>query len=202
MMRIEDMTVGDLLRGLAAKEPTPGGGAVAGVVGALAAALGGMVVAYSLGRRSLAEHSAMLEAAAEGLSRLRSECVALGDADAAAYARLNALMRLPADDPRRASEHGDAVMAAIEVPMRVAEVCAEMMSVLAGLAGSSNPHLRSDLGIAGVLALAGAEAARWNVAINLGEVRDETMRESLRTRADDLVAQCAAGKAMLDRACR
>lgn len=201
MEPLEDVTVGGLLAQVAAKAPVPGGGAVAGLVGALGAALGGMVVSYSLGKRSLSAHEGLLGEAAERLARLRAECVRLGDADAAAYERLNTLQRLAPDDPERAISMGEAVSAAIEVPMRLAVVCEETLGVLAGLAGRSNPHLKSDLAIAGVLALAGAEAARWNVVINLREVGEDRRRGELRARVDGLVERCVAMKAELDRRC-
>jgi formiminotetrahydrofolate cyclodeaminase len=61
-----------LLAQIAAKSPTPGGGAVACATGALAAALAGMVVSYSLGKKSLAAHQADLEKAAHALENARA----------------------------------------------------------------------------------------------------------------------------------
>lgn len=200
-MQLHELTVGALLQNVAAKSPVPGGGAVAGVVGALAASLGGMVVSFSLGKKSLADQQPMLAEAASRLEALRAECLRLGDADAAAYERLNALQKLPPDDPQRGIQYGEAVAAAIDVPMRLATVCADLMGALRGLAGASNPHLKSDLAIAGSLCLAGAEAARWNVAINLREVGEEARRAAMRERVDGVVAACAAMKGEIDRMC-
>jgi len=201
MTPLDQMTVGELLGLVASKAPVPGGGAVAGLIAGLGAALGGMVVAYSLGRKTLAAHQPMLEHEAAHLESLRRECLRLGDADAVAYERLNALQRLAPDDPERAMRYAQAVDEAIDVPMRVAGVCGRMMQGLRGLAGASNPHLKSDLAIAGVLALAGAEAARWNVVINLRDVGDESRRAAIRAEVDRMVAQAAALKAELDELC-
>lgn len=201
MTPLDQMSVGALLEQVAAKAPVPGGGAVAAVVGALGAALGGMVISYSLGKKSLAAHQEALEAAAARLSGIRGACTALGDADAAAYERLNALQRLAPDDPERALGYAQAVGEAIEVPMRLAGVCEEALAVLLTLAGASNPHLKSDLAIAGVLALAGAESARWNVVINLREIGEDHRRAEVRARIDGVIARCAATKGELDRFC-
>ena len=189
-----------LLDQIAAKSPTPGGGAVAGIVGALGCALGEMVVAYSLGKKSMAEHQSHLELEAGRLVVLRGECLRRAEADAVAYERLNGLQRLPADDPKRVAEYPAALHDAIAVPMGLAGVCAETLDALVGLAGRSNPFLKSDLAIAGVLALAGAEAARWNVVINLADLGEDE-RDAKRTEIDAIVGRCAAAKASLDSLC-
>ena len=48
-----ELPLNELLQQIAAHQPVPGGGAVAGIVTSLAAALGGMVVSYSVGKKSL-----------------------------------------------------------------------------------------------------------------------------------------------------
>ena len=53
------MTVRDFAAATAARQPTPGGGSVAGVVGALGAALGGMALAFTRGKKKFAEHEAL-----------------------------------------------------------------------------------------------------------------------------------------------
>lgn len=174
---------------------------MAALVGALGAALGGMVVSYSLGKKSLVAHQGLLEDAGRRLVAMREACARLADADAAAYERLNALQRLAPDDPERAMKYAEAVTEAIDVPMRLAVLCEDALRVLRTLAGTSNPHLKSDLAIAGVLALAGAEAARWNVVINLREIGEDQRREELRARVDGVVAGAARLKGALDGLC-
>ncbi len=179
---------------LAAKTPTPGGGAVASVVGALAGALAGMVVAYSVGKKSLAEHEPSLRDAAQRLGNARALLLALADEDAAAYAALNELMRLPETDPRRIAGEPDAVRAGVEAPMNTLAACVDLLRLFDRLPGITNRHLRSDLAIAAILADAGARAARWNVHINLASVKDEAQRERWRAQGESL---CRAGAGLL-----
>jgi len=160
-----------------------------------------MVVSYSLGKKSLAAHQGLLDDAGRRLIAMRESCARLADADAQAYDRLNTLQRLAPDDPQRAMQYAQAVADAIDVPMRLASTCEDALGVLRTLAGTSNPHLKSDLAIAGVLVLAGAEAARWNVVINLREVGQDHRREEMRARVDGIVARAAQIKADLDRQC-
>ena len=56
-------SLNDFLTALAAKQPAPGGGSVAALAGALAAAMGEMVLNYSIGKKDLAAHEPTLRAA-------------------------------------------------------------------------------------------------------------------------------------------
>jgi len=173
MDSIGSMTVSELLRALAGKRPTPGGGAVASVVGALAAALGGMVVAYSVGKRSLAGHQTELEAAVHKLANARAMLLRLADEDAAAYERLSKIMKLDEADERRRRELQPAVQMAIAAPMSVLATASDLSRLLEELAPITNRHLCSDLAIAAILAEAAARSAGWNVRINLPMLEGE-----------------------------
>lgn len=189
-MNIEQQTIAEFLDSVAAKQPTPGGGAVASVVTALAAALGAMVVNYSLGKKKLAQHDALHRRALAELDELRREALALAEADAVAYGRLNELMKLDASDSRRQREWDAAVDEAIAAPQVVMQCCARMLQLLQELAGATSAPLASDLAIAAVLAEAGARAAAWNVRINLSLMNDAE-------RSMQLESELAAGLAQV-----
>lgn len=193
---LASLPIAEFLASLASKSPTPGGGAVAGVTGATAAALAEMVVAYSIGRKSLAEHGAALADARDRLTTARARCLELADADAQAYEVLNAAMRLPADDPERQARVADAARHATSPPLALCGVAADLAALCESLAAITNPHLASDLAIAGVLAASCAEAARWNVRANL-PLLPESERERTRDEADRLTRSCAEAGARL-----
>lgn len=156
-----------LLQSLAAKTPTPGGGATACIAGALAAAQAEMVVAYSLGKKNLAEHQPRLEAALAALARARAVLLELAEEDAGAYAEMNELGKLPEADPRRMKGYPGAVERCVQVPAAALAACSNVLRLLDELTGITNRHLRSDLAISAVLAEAAARACDWNVRINL-----------------------------------
>ena len=176
-MTLADQTVREFLEALAAKQPTPGGGAVASVTTAISAALGRMVVNYSLGKKSLAAHDALHQEAIASLAELGSRALRLADDDAAAYGRLNALWKLDKADPKRVAEFPQAVEQAIAAPHAVLHACMELLRLLDRLCGATNAMLASDLAIAAVLAEAGARSAAWNVRINLPLIEDLGVRE-------------------------
>jgi len=176
---LADMKISEFLERLGSKAPVPGGGAVAGVSNAIAAGLGGMVIAYSLDKKSLAQHQRMLEEGDETLKKLRTLAMQQADDDAAAYGCLNALWSKPADDPERVDGFQDAVRGAIKAPGAIMETSSLILEVLGRLPGCSAPHLASDLSIAIETAIMGARSAERNVTVNLPMLTDDAEREDL-----------------------
>jgi methenyltetrahydrofolate cyclohydrolase len=187
-------TFGDFLDAIAAKSPAPGGGAVACSTGALAAALAGMVVAYSLGKKDLAAHQEALREADAYLLRARAMFVELADEDAAAYGLLNSLQKLPETDPQRVEQFPAAAAACVQVPLASVAACADVLRLLEKLGPITNRHLRSDLHVAAVLAEAAARAGACNVRINLS-LLDSKARAAAETMLATLLENCAASAA-------
>lgn len=199
-MRIESLTFDDLLHQTAARSPTPGGGSVAAAVGALGAALGSMVVAYSRGRKDLADHEPMLARAETTLEAARRDLLDLAERDVIAYTDLNAATRLPKEDPEREARILATARAATLVPASLAATCEAMLEQMHELVGRSNKYLRSDLAIAAVLAEATAASARWNVLINLPLLPPEEAALA-RDTVDRIVGRCAARRKAIESAC-
>lgn len=207
-MNLHNMKFGDLLDQTAAKTPVPGGGAVTGAVGALASALGGMVVAYSIGRKSLVSHKDELNDAARTFAHARAVLLELAVEDAQAYALVNELMRLDEQDSRRMREMPAAAEAATRIPLAVIATCADLLRLMDTLPEITNPHLRSDLAIAAVLVEAVARASRWNVAINMPLWREAVSGgnegdggSDPLTEAEEMLYTCAALVGRIERSC-
>jgi formiminotetrahydrofolate cyclodeaminase len=200
-MSFREQRVDQFLADLGAKQPTPGGGSVAGLCGALAVALARMVVSYSLGKKNLSEHQGALEVAAARLDRYREMFLQLADEDAAAYALVNELTRLPESDARRALELPAAQRASIDVPLAVCAASVDSLRLMRTLCGTSNAHLRSDLAIAAVLAEATSRAAKWNVLINLATPAPAIDAAATRAQIENLTTDAALLCAEVERAC-
>lgn len=196
-MTIAASTISTFLHDLAAKAATPGGGAAAGLTGAAAASLAHMVVAFSLGRKSLADHQLALESASAQLLAMRDDFLRLADEDAQAYAALNAALKKPTDDPARAPALASAARAATDVPQRTLARALDLLRLAETLRPITNPHLRSDLAIAAVLADAAARASRWNIAINAPTL-DETAPGEGSAALQNAERACADASALLE----
>lgn len=188
-MALDRMLVGECLAKIAEKSPAPGGGAAASLVGAVASALAQMVVAYSVGKKSLAEHQDVLRGAIGELEEARGQLLHLAEEDARAYGLVNELMKLPEGDPGRAGL-APAIETAARVPLDAIGACARLAALLGTLATRTNRQLKSDLAIAAILADAAARASRWNVVVNAALLQDAGVREGLLRRADEAVQRC------------
>lgn len=169
---VASLTVREFVQALGDKSPTPGGGAVAAVAAALAAAVSRMVVSYSAGRTSLAEHAELHEEALRTLSELAETALSAATEDARAFRELNELWKLPEDDERRQREWDAAVRGAIDAPMKVLGAAAGVVHLLVRLHGATNRMLDSDLAIGAILGHAAARSAACNVRINLPHLSD------------------------------
>lgn len=200
-VNLGEITLGELLDRVGSKSPAPGGGAVAASVGALGAALGRMVVAYSEGKASLAPHADLHADSGARLNRARALMLALAAEDAAAYAELNALQKRPENDPERVEREPGAIAGAVGAPRAMLAGCCDLLRLLETLVGRTNAHLRSDLAIAAVLAEAAAAAAAWNVRINLPLIRDERERAEVTAECARAVGDARTRRASIESAC-
>ena len=159
--------VSDFLARLASNAPTPGGGAAAALVGAVAAGVARMVGAYTIGRPKYAANESELRAMDAELERAQAALQAMIDEDAAAYEVLSAALKLPKTDPERAPALERAASLAAAVPLEVALIAARIGGYARRLATIGNPMLRSDAECAEHFALAALRSAVANVRTNL-----------------------------------
>lgn len=201
-MNFCDKTINEFLDSLASKEPTPGGGALPGIVTALSTSLGTMVLAYTKGKKKYADHESFHHDCGHFLLSTRAEATELAAADAAAYATLNTLWKLDDDDPKRLSFWADAVEQAIDVPIQTMELCHRLLATFSTMIGKTNKLLVSDLATASILTNASAEIAAWTARINLPLVKDEKRKDELTEKTASLLVSCNSLAHKIDSACR
>lgn len=182
-------TLTDFLTALAAKQPTPGGGAVAALAGALAGAMGEMVFAYSIGKKDLSEYQTDIASSMAELQRARSLLLGLMEEDQQAYAALTEARRLPPDAADRKDRLAAATLASLRVPQAVSAVALRILEVCSRSVSKVNKYLLSDLAVSMELAMATLRAAGYNVRVNLPEVDDLTERQGLLREQQELVAR-------------
>jgi formiminotetrahydrofolate cyclodeaminase len=175
---------------VAAGTPAPGGGSVAAVVAALAAALGEMVANLTLGRRKYADVESSLRPARDRLTALRAALLESAAADEAAYQAYQDAARLPrtsdSEKTKRAVAMQRALIAATDVPLRVARSVCEVAAILQSMARDGNPHVRSDAALGALLAEAALRGALLNVRGNAGMLKDRELAVTYVTDADRL----------------
>ena len=167
-------TLDGFMDAVAEGAPTPGGGTVAAVVGAIASALPAMVANLSIGKQKYAAAEPELRRIRQRALALRSELVRLGRQDSEAFEAVLRARRLPRTTPdeigARDRALANAELEATRVPLRTAQACVELAELAAGAARDGNPAAATDAGVACRLAVAAGEGALLNVKINLKSV--------------------------------
>lgn len=155
---VDELRIDGLLQAIAAREPAPGGGSAAALVGAIAAALCTKVARFS------ADDGAAAQAEA-----LRGRLEKLAADDAEAFVAALAELKTRTDD----FILGRALERAADVPLLIVEVCADVAELASSLAESGAPDLQPDARCASLLAAAAARCASVLVEVNLGATPDD-----------------------------
>ncbi len=167
-----DLPVGELLARTASASPTPGGGSVAAVTGALASALVAMVARLTDRKKGYEQAWELAGESVDRADRLTADLQAAALEDVRSFEAYMAALRLPKGSPEERQARRAALAAATRrataAPLAIAAACAEILHVAERLAPVANRHAVSDIGAAAHLAAAAAGAALLTAEINLG----------------------------------
>lgn len=184
-MTFADQSIAEFLEAVAEGSATPGGGAVAAVVGAAGAALEEMVCNLTIGTEGYEAAEADLTAVRDDLTARRRRLLELADEDAAAFEDLLAAYRSDADEGR-AEAIQEATKRATEVPLETAEACLDVLDHAVTVTTAGNENAASDGGTGALLAHAAVQAALYNVSVNLTSIEDEAFLKETADRANEI----------------
>lgn len=186
-----DTTLAGFLDAAAAKQPTPGGGSVTALVGALSASMGEMVVHYTVGKKGFEAHEAVLNAVLGELRRARGLMLDLMVEDQSAFAALAAARKLPEGSPEREDQLPRALLACIRIPQAIAATAAAVLGLCDRLVEISNRYLLSDLAVSADLAMATVRCAIYNVRVNLTDLTDPDERQAAEIELGQVLSHAA-----------
>ncbi len=180
----EATSLASFFEDVAGSTPTPGGGTVSAVAGALAACLATMVANLTLGKKKYADRENEMREIKRAADGLRARLMTLARADSEAFEAV--LVARRAVRPEAGPEDAAAkalVLAELEatrVPLATAEACLAVVDVAGQAAKSGNPIAVTDAGVAALLAEAAAEGALLNVEINLKSLPENADKTDVR----------------------
>jgi formiminotetrahydrofolate cyclodeaminase len=198
-MQTGEQRIVDFCSQLAAGTPTPGGGAAAAVAGAMGASLVAMVAGLTAGREKYAAvNDEMVTLQAMG-NREAEALLTCADRDGAAFDQVMAAFALPKGTDEEKAARTRAVQAGYQAatisPLETMKHAIVVMRGALAAAGRGNTNALSDAYVGFLTSNAAFEGALWNVAINLGSLKDEAFKESiladvsrLRTEQAEIVA--------------
>lgn len=188
--RLVDLKLREFSNELSMDSPTPGGGSAAALAGALSAALAAMVANLTVGKKGYEAVTEEMKQVAVKAQELKDELLRAVDEDTRAFNRVMEAFRLPRSTEEQTREKEAAVESASKeatlVPFGVLEKCLPLLDAARAVAERGNKNSLSDAGAAAALAEAAAEAAYYNVRINLPNIKDAAFKEDMVRQAQDL----------------
>ena len=169
--------------------PTPGGGSVASLAGALGAALTSMVCNFTVGKEKYKDVEAEVSQILSEAEELRAKLLDLMVEDTQVYSEVSKAYSMPRNTPEEKEARTQAIQKALRIamqsPLETAFCCHKIMKLNEPLLDIGNQNLISDVGVAVLLAESALRSAILNVEINLSYIKDEEFcnrtRENLKT---------------------
>lgn len=178
--------IGEFINAAASKQPIPGGGSLAALVGALGASMGEMVINYSIGKKNLEQHQPQLKDALVQFHKARMMLLELMVEDQVAYQALTDAKKAPEGSPQRASAV-ELTRTCVAIPMSVAATAVAIIELTERVAGISNPYLLSDLAVCADLSMATVRCANYNVRVNLSQLESDVDRKQFAKQMDSML---------------
>ena len=184
-----ELTIKNYLKETASSAPVPGGGSVAAVSAALAAALSEMVAGLTVGRKGFeAVHDEMEEICASAAD-LRMRCTEDIDRDPDAYRKVLDAFKMPketeGDKASRTLAIQEAMKGAALVPLALAERACRIIEMAGRVVQNGNPNAASDGAVAAMMARAAGLAALYNVRINLTAINDDRFVNEIKRKVEN-----------------
>ncbi len=178
---------------LASPSPTPGGGGIAALAGALSAGLLSMVCNLTVGREKYAGVQEEVKKLLAESEELRGQLLQLVDADAQAFNQIMEGYRLPKgteeEKQTRSARIQEATLEASRVPLEIARKCARLVELADPAARMTNVQAIGDVAMAAYLAEGALRGAVINIDINLRSVKDQEAVRQLNEQAQALLPE-------------
>lgn len=189
---------------LSSNAPTPGGGNVAALCGALSSSLGAMVCGLTIGKKKYAEVEAEMISLKTKLDAYQKEFFELGQKDNAAFDKVMEAFKLPketdADKDVRSKAIEQATLGATEVPADVMQKAKQLLPLIKNVIEKGNKNSLSDAGVAAALVATASKGAYMNVLINCSSLANQTIAQEIKKRADIILEEtCRESDRLLEK---
>ncbi|MEZ5030463.1 MAG: glutamate formimidoyltransferase [Saprospiraceae bacterium] len=177
----------------ASESPAPGGGSISAYVGALGAALGGMVANLSAHKRGWDDRWEEFSGWAEQAQALQDRLLFLVDEDTRAFNGIMEAFGLPKATPEEKAARSQAIQAAtryaIEIPFQVMEAASATLPIIREMASEGNPNSASDAGVGALCARTAVQGAWLNVQTNASGFKDKEWLAGILSRGEAMADQ-------------
>lgn len=169
----QSLPVEQFLEATASKEPVPGGGAIAAMTAASAAALVEMVANLTIGKAGYEDVRLVMVSIRDKVKALRERYLRGISEDAQAFDSVIRAVRLPKDTPDRAAIVQQAFKDAATIPFNLGQDIFVLLQLAEQTVRYGNAWVITDGAIAAMNARAAMRSAFYSVRINLNYIKDE-----------------------------
>lgn len=189
----------EFVRVLASKEPVPGGGGAAALVGAIGMALGNMVGNLTIGKEKYKDVEKEVMEIMNEATAIQNRLMELVDKDAEVFKEVADVYKMPkstAEEKKKREEAMEnALKQACSVPIEIMKSACDAIRLQRRLADIGSQLAISDVGV-GVLCLKAALiSGKLNVIINLNGIKD---REFVKKTGDEMEQLVKEGSRLAD----
>ncbi len=182
--------ISEFLSQLSSNSPTPGGGTVAALSGALAASLVSMVASLTVGRKKYEGYDALYEETIGKMKQLSEQFQDMMDEDAKAFDFVMEALKMPKktdeEKQERKNKLQEAFKKATNSPVKTAEAVVKVSGFAGEMVKHGNKNAVSDAYCAIELCKAAFNMAMENVDINLSSIKDEAYSKKITVRCEEL----------------
>ncbi len=173
-------SVNKFLEKVASKTPTPGGGSVSAVSGAMAASLVEMVCNLTIGKKGYEKVQSKIRTIKSQSNKLRKELLKLADEDAKAYESVVSAFKVSKNNPKRKQKIQTAFKKAVLIPLETAKKSGEVLDLAEKALEIGNKNTSSDARVAIFLSKTAIKGALENVEINRPSITDERFKKEIK----------------------
>ncbi|MCR4429332.1 MAG: cyclodeaminase/cyclohydrolase family protein [Caldiserica bacterium] len=188
---MRDKSIEQFTQELWSSAPVPGGGGASALVGAVGAALAGMVANLTKGKKKYENVQEDVIRIASHAASLSKSLLELIEEDAEVFEPLSQAYSLPKDteEQREAREKilEEALEKACSVPIKIMEKCLEALSLLEELTEKGTRIAISDVGVGATFIEAALQGASLNVFINTKLMRNPEKAGEFNKRAQEIL---------------
>ncbi|MBZ0200623.1 MAG: glutamate formimidoyltransferase [Ignavibacteriaceae bacterium] len=185
-----EMKLTDFICEVSRESPTPGGGSIAALAGALGASLSSMVSNLTANKRGSEDIDDILNEAAEKCQGIKFNLVKAIDDDTNAFNAYMNARRLPNKTPEEKAARNNEMQAglktAVYVPMNTALQSLKAIEIACTVAKYSNPSSITDVGVGAQSAFTGVIGGIFNVLINSKDIEDKIFVEEMRIKCAEI----------------
>lgn len=192
-MKLAEKSCAEFIDMLSSKEPIPGGGGAAALVGAIGSALGNMVCNLTIGKKKYAKYELDVILILEKNIILYKNLLNMIDEDAKNFLPLSKAYGMKKDtlEEKNLKEETleKTLKDACQVPMLIVKYCYESIKLQRELVDKCSLLVISDIGV-GVQCLRSALiGAQLNVIININSIKDKLYVDDVKRQIQPLVEE-------------